>query len=505
MMSTKPRAARAVRGSLVIAVACAAVIACALLFGTDSSSAANVPSAKKVQLRSGRPAKGAEFGVVAGIVPVAVAAFVFVMRSRSNIASLAKTVVNGDEAPLKPAKAPRIDAFDSIRFFLIFYIACGHFISFAAPSRFAFRAMTQINVVVGAFFVLSGYVAAYVGCEIGEKKAKDRVTATPVPTFIVQKIFGYWPLHFLVLLLFSPMFIYADYIYNGPLITAWHGLLSVTMTAAWFPMHAEIWNAPTWFLGALTFANILMPYFIPILARQGKKELRRTAFWLTVLSLLPKLGYCYDLASWGMLEGAIPGKAFPNLAMFNSMRFMPVFATIEVMLGVVACRLVMLDGTDGEEAPKTGMADTVLPLVTMIGLILLRATGLIALSDMIVRPLIFMPLFCLFLMGLHRASIKKEVTDPLAKLLAWYPLIWLGGLSFPIFVVHGPIGQLFYKKAIASIVFGGPLHILCGPWFFWVYLLVVGFTAYLLNTYFMSSKVVAGWNKQLQTYVLKWL
>ena len=24
---------------------------------------------------------------------------------------------------------------------------------------------------------------------------------------------------------------------------------------------------------------------------------------------------------------------------------------------------------------------------------------------------------------------------------------FLGGISFPIFVVHGPLGQLFYKKA----------------------------------------------------------
>merc|ERR1712187_149770 len=108
-------------------------------------------------------------------------------------------------------------------------------------------------------------------------------------------------------------------------------------------------------------------------------------------------------------------------------------------------------------------------------------------------------------MGLHRASIAEEVTDPLAKLLARKPLVWLGGLSFPIFIVHGPLGQLFYKKAIASRLFGGPLNVVAGPWFFWVYLLIVGCAAWLLQNFFMSSKTVAGWSKSLQAKLLKFL
>jgi len=390
-----------------------------------------------------------------------------------------------------------------MRFFLIAYIVCGHFISFAAPSAFAFKAVTQINVVVGAFFALSGYVAAYTTCEIGKREAKQRVTETPAPAFIIPRIFGYWPLHLLVLLIFSPMFIYADSLYNGPIVTAAHGLMSFFMISAWFPLHAEVWNAPTWFLGALTFATILTPYFIPVIAKQDKKSLRRTAFFLTLFGFLPKLGYLYDTNAWGFLEGAMSPKAFPNLAFFNFMRFNPVWAVFEVMLGVVACRLVMLDHSGEEPAPKVGILDTVLPLVGMVAVIILRATGVVALSDMIVRPLIFMPLFLLFLMGLHRSSILEKVTDPIAKFMAWRPLTWLGGLSFPIFVVHGPLGQLFYKKAIATKLFGGPMNVVQGPYFFWVYLLVVGVSAFLLNKFFMSSKAVASASKNVQEKVLK--
>merc|ERR1712007_78287 len=168
------------------------------------------------------------------------------------------------------------------------------------------------------------------------------------------------------------MLIYADNLYNGPIVTAVNGLLAVTMTQAWFPMHAEVWNAPTWFLGALTFATVLTPYFLPILAKQGKPELRRSAFWISLFGLLPRLGYCYDNGAWGFLEGAMAPKAFPNLATFNSMRFNPVWAVMELMLGFVACRLVMLDGTDGEAAPKTGPLTTILPLVGMVAVLVLR-------------------------------------------------------------------------------------------------------------------------------------
>jgi peptidoglycan/LPS O-acetylase OafA/YrhL len=251
---------------------------------------------------------------------------------------------------------------------------------------------------------------------------------------------------------------------------------------------------------------VLQPYFLPILARQGKKELRRSCFWLTLFTLLPRIAYCYDTAGWGLLEGAMAPKAFANIAFFNIMRFSPFFAVMEVMLGFVACRLVMLDGAEeGETVPKVGAMDTLLPLAGMIAVIALRGTGVLALSDMLVRSCIFMPLFLNFLMGLHRASIVPKVTDPIAKVLALKPLIWLGGLSFPIFVVHGPLGQLFYKKAIATKLFGGPMNVVYGPWFFWVYLLIVGIMAWFLQNFFMTSPKVGNLSKNIQAKLLKYL
>ncbi|CAJ1403673.1 unnamed protein product [Effrenium voratum] len=270
------------------------------------------------------------------------------IRHRPQQQQLAAEASEAGAPPPKPKKV-RITSFDSIRFFLIAYIVCGHFITFAGPNEFAFKAISQINVVVGAFFALSGYVAAYTTTENAERAASAKLLNTPSPKWILQKVFGYFPLHLLVLLLFSPAFLFADVNFNGWPTAIWHGFLSAGMLQAWFPMHAEIWNAPTWFLSALTFATAALPFSLPVLAKQSKAQLRRTGLMLFVIGLLPKLGYCYDFQAWGMLEGAMNPKALPNLAMFNMQRFSPFYALIEVLLGAVACRLVMLDGADGEE------------------------------------------------------------------------------------------------------------------------------------------------------------
>jgi peptidoglycan/LPS O-acetylase OafA/YrhL len=65
-----------------------------------------------------------------------------------------------DAAPAAalPAKKPRLPGLDSIRFFLISYIATGHFIACATTDPLILKLFSQINVVVGAFFVLSGCV-----------------------------------------------------------------------------------------------------------------------------------------------------------------------------------------------------------------------------------------------------------------------------------------------------------------------------------------------------------
>lgn len=97
-----------------------------------------------------------------------------------------------------------------------------------SPLQHTSLAPLQVNVWVGPFFVLSGYVAAYTATELGKYAASPRVA--PAWAYSVARVAGYYPLFILVQLLFAPMFIFADNAYNGALATAAHGLMGVTLT-----------------------------------------------------------------------------------------------------------------------------------------------------------------------------------------------------------------------------------------------------------------------------------
>ncbi|CAE7880647.1 unnamed protein product, partial [Symbiodinium microadriaticum] len=254
-------------------------------------------------------------------------------------------------------------------FILIAYIASGHFIHTATRNPFLLRLISQINVVVGAFFVISGYVAAYTTTELGQRKGSKRLDNAV--EFVITRIMGHWPLHIVVLLLFSPVFLFVDISYSGVATAAWNGFISIFMLQAWFPTSAEVWNAPTWFLSALSFSLCALPYGLRILAGQKKEELRRTLVILTLLSLVPKVAYSNDLHAWGIMEGMLNAKTHPNYALFNSIRFSPLGALLEVLMGAVACRLVMLDKPQDQVKSPSSLA----PLLAMLGVLGLRATG----------------------------------------------------------------------------------------------------------------------------------
>eukprot|EP00899_Mesostigma_viride_P017174 jgi/Mesvir1/25458/Mv01727-RA.2 len=370
------------------------------------------------------------------------------------------------------AKKPRLPAFDACRFFLVAYIATGHFIAMATKDQLILRMFSQINVAVGAFFVLSGYLAAYTSSEIGKYEASPRLQ--PEVGYFLGRVSGFYPTYLLIQALFAPVFLFADLTFNGPIKTALHALITTSLSQAWFPGHAELWNAPTWFLSALAFAMLVLPYVLPRMCKFDKKALKATLVTLTVVSVLAKLGYSYGTNSWTALDGMLAGKQHANLLLFNTMRFHPFYALIEILMGATAARLVMLDGVDpkdkvqavkeGDPAPLSQSA--LIPLLGMVGIILARGFGWVAINDMLTRGLIFIPLTIAFFMRLHRESLSGN--GPVAKALSWGPLVALGNLSFALYIVHGPVGQVMYKKVIATKLFGGPLS--AYPWAFPVWI-----------------------------------
>jgi hypothetical protein len=303
------------------------------------------------------------------------------------------------------------------------------------------------------------------------------------------------------LILFAPIFLYSDVTYSGWPTALLHAAMSLTLTQAWAPNHAEIWNAPTWFLSALTFATATLPYCLPTIAGLTVPQLVKTGWWIFLAYLLPKLGYAYDHNMWTVAEGITAPKLHPNLQVFNTVRFSPVFAVAEVLLGVIACRIVMLDGTDGKEGRKTNALSTAIPLLGLVGLMLARAVGVLDMSDMLFRGILFVPLFLRFLMAAHR-NTAKSIADPLLTVLNNNILVTLGNLAFPIFIVHGPVGQLFFKKLIANKLWG---KVLMGPANFALYLVTMGATAWVLQKTVLQNSTVNKWSKDIVDRLSTWM
>lgn len=290
------------------------------------------------------------------------------------------------------------------------------------------------------------------------------------------------------------MFLYTDVTYSGWPTALFNAFLSVLLLQAWFPMRAEIWNAPTWYLSALNFITAVMPFAIPPIARMDKKQLRKTAVYLWLTCVLPKIGYLFDHQAFALVEGVMNPKNHPNWAIFNLLRFSPLFQLAEVLLGAVACRLVMLDDDpEGKERkPQTNALSTFVPMLSIMAIFVARASNVLVMSEFITRYLFFLPLFLRFLMSLHRNAMSG-VADPINTILNNKLLVWLGNLSFPIFIVHGPIGQIFFKKLIATKLWG---QVLKGPQFFGLYLTSLVVVSWILQKLVLQNKAVGNFSKK---------
>ncbi|CAE7399613.1 unnamed protein product [Symbiodinium pilosum] len=399
-----------------------------------------------------------------------------------------------DAKPVKVSK-PRIDCIDGCRFALVFPIVVAHFARFGTKNLTALKLLTQENVLVGGFFVISGYVSAYTSTKLGERKAEDKKLANP-ELFFWQRVMAYYPLHFVVSTLFAPMFIQVERWFNTPwTTTAFRAFLNFSMLQAWFPKEAEIWNQPTWFLSALTFSNLTMPTLVlPQVAQLSKNGLQKLFAALTGISLLQKVSYSETARFHSSKEHPVNGQAMHPL-IWNLTRFHPFWALIEMTMGIVAARHVMLDTEEDKKKPTTNPLWMFLAAYASLGL---RLTSF-DFNDAIIRGVLFVPLFTKFLTQMHRDALTANPA-PITKFFGSKPMATLGSIAFPMFILHGPIGQIFYKKVLARKLWGGPMS----TRFFPIYLAICLALSHLTNEYFVKNKKVGAFAGKVAQVLAGW-
>lgn len=411
---------------------------------------------------------------------------------------------------IRKRRSIRVSSLDGLRGLLALHIVFGHFVRFAGPPNTVLRFFAQVNVTVGAFFALSGYVAAYTCTRVGETGTSPKFDALSRKQWWLSRAMTFCPMHWFVLFLFGPVFVYADVSAAASGAQGFgramaNGLLSATLTQAWFPTtHAEIWNAPTWFLSSLLVCNAIIAVSLPPIASADKRGLRILLAGLYGINIVPVLVYLMCIGKGlGPVEGMTKPKELPAYALFNVLRFFPVFNGAETLMGAVACRIVMLDdGTNGKDNAVVvtnattnrviGSAATAIPFGIAIGVLIGRSIDLIPdCSDLLVRKVVFVPVFLNLVMASHRNAVTLSSNnnargrDSVSGFLSTKQLLWLGNLSFPIYILHGPIGQVFYKRAIATKLWGGVPK---GAGFFALYVATVVLSAILVRGTFLKDQ-----------------
>ena len=271
---------------------------------------------------------------------------------------------------------------------------------------------------------------------------------------------------------------------------------------------------------------------------------------LTAVSVVAKIAYSYDTNGWFFMEGTMSPKTHPSWMFWNATRFSPFMALVEILIGCVAARMVMIrecddtrESVDEGEAARLIMAGSsggggrvsssssssksgsgsgsgknnggvggvgggfnfatspVVPLVGMAGVVMSRTMGWLPLNDALTRGVLFIPLFTSFVMRVHVQTVYEDLPNAaregynsFSKMLSAKWLTYLGAVSFPIYILHGPIGQIFYKRAVATKLWG--VVFTKYPAFFPVYLAVVLVGAVAVHELFMKNKNVQGYFQQ---------
>ena len=275
---------------------------------------------------------------------------------------------------------------------------------FSTSNLTALKLLTQENVLVGGFFVISGYVSAYTTTKLGALGVEEKKVANP-ELFFWQRVMAYYPLHFLSSAIFAPMFIWVERNFKASWnMIAFRAFLNFSMLQAWFPKEAEIWNQPTWFLSALTFSNLTMPTLVlPNVANLSKKGLQKLLAALWGVSLLQKVSYSETARFHSSKEHPVDGKVMMPL-IWNLTRFHPIWALFEMTTGIIAARHVMLDT---EEEKKTQPMNPIWLFLAAYSSLGLRLTKF-DFNDAIIRGVLFVPLFTEFLTAMHRDALTSS-------------------------------------------------------------------------------------------------
>lgn len=259
-------------------------------------------------------------------------------------------------------------------------------------------------VFLDLFFIMSGFAVASGYARI----FMERVDGTRVREFCIGRLIRIYPLHFLTLA--AAVALECAWWY-GMQTGTWHtdftpfdreGYTPLTVLTTALLLHAWgfhtklTWNIPSWYLSALFFAYLIFPF-----AMRASAWLSKSRPWLIVLIVGAALTMALHISfarglSWGLPDPSI------------------LRALFEVLLGA---GIALIPPVKMNAATKS-----VLQIVS--------AGAIIGIVHSNIHDYVLIPAFSLFIFSI------REDDGIVARALSTHPMLWLGRISFSLFMMH---------------------------------------------------------------------
>jgi peptidoglycan/LPS O-acetylase OafA/YrhL len=303
--------------------------------------------------------------------------------------------------PMRNGSKPRLPALTGVRAFAAVMVLALHagqnFPQFLSDNDIVQRGYLGVDL----FFLLSGFIIAHV-------YLRDLVPirAQPLRIFLWHRFVRLFPVHATVLLGLVALLTAgrsAGVDFNEPQNwnysdLPWHFL----MVHAWGTTAVAGWNAPSWSISAEWFAYLLFPA-----VAAGVLALPRRGVLPFALAILTATAVLFHIREWTIGSAWIGTPALARVAM-------------EFICGVLLYRALRIDRGDLSPLLSDGLA---------FGGLLGFCTGaLLSLND-----IMLIALLVVIISGVSGPGLGVRFV------FACRPVVWLGEISYSIYVVHFPI------------------------------------------------------------------
>ena len=304
-----------------------------------------------------------------------------------------------------------IRTLQSLRFFFIILVVLSHYIG----SSFDFGGECGVSF----FFMLSGFVLSLA---YSERITKGLFSTTP---FVVKQWIKIYPLHILTFIVMFALDIrlekYCD-------ITA--VIANILLLQSWVPADSFYFvaNSPSWFLCDILF-------FYVVFSSLNKYILRSDNRKLLAISLVVILLYI-------CLMAVLPTYLVNPILYAN-----PLTRLLDFIVGIILYKLYVSDNGIALRDKLNGKSFLTVSLMELSVILLVAITAILYphLPQRVRTVSIFwlaIPLFIFFF------AMTDKHSGVISKFLQVKTMLWLGNISFCIYIIHVPVLRIFNSISV---------------------------------------------------------